>query len=152
MLEASNSVTIAKPPEEVFAFLADGTNNTRWRSGTLDISHRSGEGKGAVYEQGVKGPFGKRVPADYEITEFEPASRLAFRAITGPVRPEGSFDLEPVARGTSVAFSLRCSPKGFAKLMTPMVAKTMRSEVAQLERLAAVLDDQPGGRDDGVGR
>ena len=38
-----------------------------------------------------------------------------------------------------MTFSLRCSPKGLAKLMTPMVAKTMRSEVAQLDQLRAVL-------------
>jgi hypothetical protein len=60
MPEASNAVTISRPPEEVFAFLADGTNNARWRRGVLDISHKSGEGKGAIYTQGVKGPFGRR--------------------------------------------------------------------------------------------
>jgi hypothetical protein len=43
-----------------------------------------------------------------------------------------------------VTFALRCSPGGLAKLMTPMVAKTMRSEVAQLDRLRAVLEDQAG--------
>jgi hypothetical protein len=39
-----------------------------------------------------------------------------------------------------VTFSLSFSPGGFAKLMTPMVAKAMRSEVAQLERLRDVLE------------
>jgi hypothetical protein len=29
---------------------------------------------------------------------------------------------------------------GFAKLMTPIVAKTMRSEVSQLDRLRAILE------------
>jgi hypothetical protein len=37
--------------------------------------------------------------------------------------------------------ALRCSPQGLSKLMSPMVAKTMRSEVAQLDRLRAVLED-----------
>jgi uncharacterized membrane protein len=140
MPEATNTVTVARPPSEVFAFLADGTNNPRWRTGVLDISLKSGEGKGAVYQQGVKGPFGRRVPADYEITEFVPDPRIAFRAIEGPVRPDGSFELVPVDRGTLVKFSLRCSPSGFARLVTPMVAKTMRSEVAQLDRLRAILE------------
>jgi uncharacterized membrane protein len=95
---------------------------------------------GTIYEQGVKGPFGRRVPADYEITSYEPGRRLAFRAIAGPVRPEGSYELEPTDRGTRVTFSLRCSPSGFATLMTPMIARTMASEVAQLERLREVLE------------
>jgi hypothetical protein len=39
-----------------------------------------------------------------------------------------------------VTFSLSCTPRGASKLMSPMVARTMRSEVAQLDRLRAVLE------------
>ena len=141
MPEATNTVEIARPPADVFAFIADGTTAPRWRSGVLDIALRSGEGRGAVYEQGVKGPFGRRVPADYEVTDYEPDRLLRFRAIAGPVPPEGSYVLEPTERGTRVTFALRCSPSGMAKLMTPMVAGTMRSEVSQLETLRAVLEE-----------
>lgn len=140
MPEATNSIEIRRPAAEVFAFLADGENDRLWRSGVLDIHLRSGHGEGAVYEQGVKGPFGRRVAADYEITGCEPDRRLAFRAIAGPVRPEGAYELEPVDGGTRVTFSLRCSPTGLARLMTPMVTRTMRSEVAQLDSLRARLE------------
>lgn len=140
MPEATNSIEIHRPPADVFAFLADGENDRRWRTGVLDIHLKSGQGKGAVYEQGVKGPFGRRVPADYEITGYDPDRRLAFRAIAGPVRPEGAYELEPVDTGTRVTFSLRCVPRGLSKLMTPMIAKTMRSEVAQLDNLRATLE------------
>jgi len=140
MPEVSGSVVIRRPPEDVFAFLADGETGGRWRSGVLDVQHRSGSGVGAVYEQGVKGPFGRRVAADYEITEYEPDRRLGFRAIAGPVRPEGSYTLEPVDGGTRVTFKLACAPSGAARLMSPMVAKTMRAEVAQLDRLRSVLE------------
>jgi uncharacterized protein YndB with AHSA1/START domain len=140
MPEATNTVEIARPPADVFAFLADGTNGPRWRSGVIDVAHKAGEGKGAVYTQGVKGPFGRRVPADYELTAYEPDRRIAFRAIAGPVRPEGSYELEPTGGGTRLTFSLRCAPTGVTRLMAPMVAKAMRSEVAQLARLRDVLE------------
>jgi uncharacterized protein YndB with AHSA1/START domain len=145
MPEAIGTVDIRRPPAEVFAFLAAGENNRRWRSGVLDIRRKSGQGRGAIYEQGVKGPFGRRVPADYEITAYEPDRRIGFRAIAGPVRPEGSYELAPLdSGGTRLTFSLHCTPSGMAKLMSPMVAKTMRSEVAQLDRLRAVLEDPSG--------
>ena len=145
MPEATGTVDIRRPPADVFAFLADGENNARWRSGVLDIKRRSGEGRGEVYEQGVKGPFGRRVSADYEVTTYEPDQRLGFRAIAGPVRPEGSYELTRLdSGGTRVTFSLSCSPRGLSKLMSPMVARTMRSEVAQLDRLRAVLEDPRG--------
>ena len=140
MPDASNTVEIHRPPAEVFAFLADGENDRRWRSGVLDVRRKSGQGKGAIYEQGVKGPFGRRVPADYEITAYEPDRRIGFRAIAGPIRPEGSYELEPLDGGTRVTFALHCTPHGVAKLMAPMVAKTIRSEVAQLDKLRQVLE------------
>ena len=140
MPEATNTVQIGRSPAEVFEFLADGTNDRQWRAGVLDVSRKSGSGKGAIYAQGVRGPFGRRVPADYEITAYEPNERIAFRAIAGPVRPEGAYVLEPSDGGTQVTFSLRSSPSGLAKLMTPIVARTMRSEVAQLDRLREVLE------------
>jgi uncharacterized protein YndB with AHSA1/START domain len=140
MPEATNQVEIARPPSDVFTFLADGEHDRLWREGVLDVMRKSGSGEGAVYEQGVKGPFGRRVPADYEITEFEPDRKIAFRAIAGPVRPQGSYVLEPTANGTRVTFALRATPSGLAKLMTPMVARTMRSEVAQLGRVKEVLE------------
>jgi uncharacterized protein YndB with AHSA1/START domain len=140
MPEATNSVVVRRPPADVFAFLADGENNARWRPGVIDIRLKSGDGTGAIYEQGVKGPFGRRVAADYEVTDFEPGSRLAFRAIAGPVRPEGSYELEEVDGGTRVTFMLRLTPHGISRLMTPMVARTMRSEVGQLDRLREVLE------------
>jgi uncharacterized protein YndB with AHSA1/START domain len=144
MPEATQTVEIRRPPAEVFAFLSEGENDRRWRSGVLDIRRKSGQGRGAIYEQGVKGPLGRRVPADYEITAYEPDRRIGFRAIAGPVRPEGSFELTPVGSGgTRVTFTLRVEPRGLARVMSPLVARTMRSEVAQLERLQAVLED-PG--------
>lgn len=142
MPEAASTIEIRRPVDEVFAFLSDGENDRRWRSGVLDVRRKSGHGRGAIYEQGVKGPFGRRVPADYEITVFEPEQRIGFRAIAGPVRPEGSYELTPTDGGTQVKFALRAAPRGLAKLMTPIVAKTMRSEVAQLDRLRTVLEDQ----------
>lgn len=140
MPEARGEVEIARPPSEVFAFLADGEHDRLWRGGVLDIKRKSGSGKGAIYEQGVKGPFGRRVAADYEITQFEPDTRIGFRAIAGPVRPAGSYVLEPTPTGTGVTFALSCTPSGLTKLMTPMVAKTMQAEVSQLGRLKEVLE------------
>jgi uncharacterized protein YndB with AHSA1/START domain len=66
MPSAEREVTIERPVEEVFAFLANPENDPQWRRGVLDIRRVSGEGAGAVYEQGVKGPMGRRIAADIE--------------------------------------------------------------------------------------
>ena len=140
MPEASASTVIARPREAVFAFLADGENDRRWRDGVIDIRRTSGSGRGAVYEQRVKGPFGRRIAADFEIIGFEPDRRIDFRTLAGPVRPRGTYELEPTDGGTRVTFTLRADLHGAKKLMAPMIARTMRSEVAQLERLRETLE------------
>jgi uncharacterized membrane protein len=137
--EAEHSITVDRPIDEVFAFLADAENDPRWRSAVLDIERVGGEGVGARYRQGVRGPMGRRVPADIEITEYTPPSTIGFRGTAGPVRPVGRYELEAADGGTRVRFSLSVQPHGFARLMTPGVARAMRSEVQAIERLPEAM-------------
>jgi uncharacterized protein YndB with AHSA1/START domain len=141
MPQAKHDVLINRPIEDVFAFVADGENGAKWRPGVLDIKRISDDGVGSRYRQGVSGPMGRRVAADYEITAFEPPRRLEFQAIAGPVRPRGRHDFEAVDGGTRVTFSLQAEIAGWKKLLLgSMVAKTMEAEVRSLERLKSVLE------------
>jgi uncharacterized protein YndB with AHSA1/START domain len=141
MPSAEREVTIARPVADVFAFVADGLNAPRWRPGVLDISLVSGTGLGAVYKQGVKGPGGRRIDADYRISAYEPNRRLAFEAIAGPVRPTGQFVFDDVDGATRLTFALQAEVTGLKKLlMGGAVQKTMDAEVAATERLKEVLE------------
>ena len=83
MPQAQHSVTIRTPVEVVFAFVADGEKCPEWRPGVIDIKRVSGDGVGTRYAQAVKGPMGRRIAADFEITVFEPNQRLEFRTVAG---------------------------------------------------------------------
>lgn len=141
MPEAQRSIVIQRPIEEVFAFVSDGATAPRWRPGVLDVEHVAGKGVGETWRQGVKGPGGRRVAADYEITEWDPPRSLAFRATAGPVRPTGSYRLATENGGTRLAFSLRADLSGWKRLvMSGAVQSTMDAEMAALDRLKAVLE------------
>jgi len=141
MPSATNTITINRPIGDVFAFIDDGLNATSWRPGVLDVAHASGQGLGAIYRQGVKGPGGRRIAADYEVTAYEPPRRLAFKAIAGPVRPTGEYRLTETDGGTLVTFSLDAQLGGIKKLlMGGAVQSTMDAEVANLARLKAALE------------
>jgi uncharacterized protein YndB with AHSA1/START domain len=141
MPDAERTITINRPVEEVFAFVADGRKATHWRSGVLDVDLVSGQGVGARYSQGVKGPGGRRIPADYEITAFEPNEKIAFRATAGPVRPEGSFTFEGLGGGTVLTFELRTQLSGWKRLvMGGAVQSTMDAEMGALDRLRDLLE------------
>src|SRR3954462_12269753 len=141
MPSATRTITIRRPPDEVFAFVADGTTATQWRPGVTDIRLASGSGVGARYEQGVKGPGGRRIAADYEITAGAPPRRLAFATTAGPVRPTGEYRLEPAPDGTALTFSLDATVGGLkGLLMGRAVQGSMDAEMAALDRLKSVLE------------
>ena len=141
MLSASHSVTVNRSASDVFAFVANGENAPRWRSGVLDVKRESGEGVGTVYRQGVRGPGGRRVAADYEITSYQPDTLLAFKTIAGPVRPTGEFRLEEVGGATTLRMSLRADLAGVKRLlMSGMVQKTMNAEVAAIDNLKRIME------------
>jgi len=141
MPSAQHSVVIRRPIGDVFAFVADGENARQWRPGVLDVSHMSGAGIGTTYRQGVKGPGGRRIAADYEVTAYEPNQRIAFRAIAGPVRPTGEYRFASDGDSTTVNFSLAVTLTGWKRLvMGGAVQSTMDSEVRNLDALKKILE------------
>lgn len=141
MPAAQRSIVINRPIDEVWAFVTDGSTAPRWRPGVLDVAKVSGQGASEIWKQGAKGPGGRRIDADYEVTAWEPGSRMAFRAIAGPVRPTGEYLLEDVDGATRITFSLQAELGGIQKLlMGGMVQRTMDAEVGALANLKRVLE------------
>jgi uncharacterized protein YndB with AHSA1/START domain len=142
MPHAEHTITVHRPAGAVFDYLADGTHNPEWRSGVLEIERTSpAGGDGATYRQVLSGPGGRRIDGDYLVTVFDPPRRLEFQVIAGPARPTGVFELTETTPGSTVVrFALDLQPTGLMKLMTPMIAKQVRNEVAQLDALKTVLE------------
>jgi hypothetical protein len=141
MIRSQSSVGIDRPAEVVFQFVADGTNNVKWRAGVIEISKVGGEGVGTVYRQILQGPRGRHIAAYYRVTDFEPPSLLRFQVIAGPLRPKGTFDVRADgATRSTLTFSLEVKPKGIMKLMSPMITRQVRSEVEAIAQLKQVLE------------
>lgn len=141
MPAAQRSIVINRPVDEVWAFVTDGANATKWRSGVLDVAKVSGSGVGEVWKQGVKGPGGRRIDADFEVTAWEPDRLMAFKAIAGPVRPTGEYRFAAENGGTRLQFTLNAELSGLKNLlMGRAVQSTMDAEMTALDRLKAVLE------------
>jgi uncharacterized protein YndB with AHSA1/START domain len=145
MPHAEHTVTVNRPAPAVFDYLADGTHNRDWRTGVLEIERTTtDDGEGASYRQVLAGPGGRRIDGDYRVTVFDPPRRLEFLVTAGPARPRGIFELtENPDHSTQVRFALDLRPAGLMKLMTPVITRQMRSEVAQLDTLKAILERTP---------
>ncbi|MGI8529075.1 MAG: SRPBCC family protein [Geodermatophilaceae bacterium] len=140
MAHAEHTVIVDRPISEVFAFLADGTNEPLWRPEVMSIKHISGSGLGAQYAQTMKGPGGRTIAGDFRLTRFDEPTRIDFEVTAGPARPTGSYVFRDTGTGsTEVTFRLDLTPKGLMKLMTPMINKQVRVEVANLDNLQTAL-------------
>jgi uncharacterized protein YndB with AHSA1/START domain len=141
MAHAERTVTINRPPDQVFAFFADPANDRRWRQGVKEMTAEGAPGRGAHVRQVVSGPGGRSIPADIEIDAYDPPTRYAFHAIAGPVRPSGEYRFAPAASGTAVTFSLNAEVGGWKKwVMGGQVQRTMDGEMAALDRAKAILE------------
>jgi uncharacterized protein YndB with AHSA1/START domain len=114
---------IDRPIDEVFAFLADGENDTKFSARVLEIRKTTDgpPGVGTVYASTVK-DGGVKFKREFRLTEFDAPTKIRWAEVsTGPViTPEGGYDLQPAGDGkTSVSFYNVLEPHtGVGKLIT----------------------------------
>lgn len=133
MAHTERTVIVPRPIHEVFAFIADGTNNPKWRPGVTTIHHIAGVGSSATYAQSMKGPGGRTIDGDHRIVRHEEPTPPDFEVTAGPARPTGSFVLRAIDEATTeLSFRIDLTPHGLMILMTPMINRQVKSEVANL--------------------
>ena len=141
MPSAQRTVIINRPSEEVFSFFTDPDNDQRWRPLVKEISSEGPVGVGTRIHQVVAGPGGRGLPADLEVTAYEPPSRYAFRVTAGPVRPKGRFKFTPDGDSTAVTFTIDAHLGGIKRLLLSRpVQSSMDREVAALDRAKEIIE------------
>jgi uncharacterized protein YndB with AHSA1/START domain len=141
MPSAQRSITINRPVETVFAFFTDPSNDPRWRTHLKEISTDTPVRLGARIHQVIQGPAGRDMPADIEVTAYEPETRYAFRVVQGPVRPVGEFRFVPDGDATTVSLSLSADLSGLKKLLLARTVQgAMDGEVHGLDRAKALIE------------
>ncbi len=141
MPNAQRTIVIDRPPDQVFAFFTDHTNDPRWRPHVKEIAPISDAPVGTRIRQVITGPGGMSIAADIEVTANEPSSRYAFQVVAGPVRPRGEFRFAPSGSGTEVRFSLSAELSGIKRLlMSGSVQSSMDGEMAGLDTAKRLIE------------
>lgn len=102
-MAVDRSVEIARPPEEVFAFLADAGNDPRWCASVRACEQRRGEGPGpeTTYEARHKPtPFHPVMSRSIEVVAYEPPRLLRWRQEDSNGVFHIAYELEPCKAGT----------------------------------------------------
>ena len=132
----THTIEIARPPDEVFAYLDDLERHSEWQPQIVS-SRRETEGPTRV---GTRATDVRRMPGrtqsvTYEVTEHDPPRRTSFKGVNGPVRPLGTVTVEPVGEGASkVTLELELEGHGLlGMLVAPLARSQARKEVPQAQ-------------------
>ena len=136
MKQVQTNVTTSRTPEEVYAYLADFSNQAEWRFDVLESELAEGEtGQvGAVYRQKVK--QGKReLESMVETTQADAPRAVAFRTVdSNPVQVSGAWNIRRQGDDTHVVCDVAIEPKGFLRLFEPFMGPSLRKTAARYEQ------------------
>jgi len=141
----SATTTINRPVEQVFAFLAAGTNDPKFSPRVQAIRKTTDGpvGVGTVFESVVK-DAGMKSNRQFKLTEFEEPSKIRWTEVSknAITVPNGGYDVEPAGVGaTRITIFNDFEGHGFGKVILPLAARAARKDADNLAgRIKAAVE------------
>jgi len=141
-IHVHDSVVIARPVEQVFAFVADHQNLPAWTVGVKN-SERLTDGPpadGSRYRV-VGSMLGRVIESSYQVTAFEPGRGFDGTMSSPAFGFTEQYRFEPDRDATRVSMTASVEPRGLFRLLGPVMAAGVRRQVrADHRRLKTVLE------------
>ena len=137
--------TLARPREEVAAYLFDWRNDTEWIGGVVD-ARLVGNGAFGVGSQVARAAkfLGKRIEYVNEVVELDPARRLEMRSVKGPFPMRVTYDVDDAGAGTRVRLRNEGDASRAHRFAAPLLAFAVRRATQRdVDRLKRILESRP---------
>jgi carbon monoxide dehydrogenase subunit G len=142
MIRIEHSETIARPQEEVFAYLADPTNQRQWQSSVSDVRVEGPLAVGSRWVE-VRTFMGRSEEQEVEVVELQPPSRFTVQTLSGAIRFRFQHQLSPANGGTRLDLVGEGEAAGFAKIAGPLAKRKVNKELtADFGRLKQLLESR----------
>jgi uncharacterized protein YndB with AHSA1/START domain len=144
MIKLEESITIRRPVEEVFAFVADQTNGPSWQSGLLEVRRITDEPIGlGTKHTAVRKFMGRRLEATNEYVVYEPNKEVTFKGAAGSAEFQHSYLTESTPEGTKLISRMKMESKGLFGLAEPLITRSLKREFALgLSELKDILESR----------
>ena len=133
---------INRPPQEVWDFISNPTNNTQWSSNT-EYAEWTSEGPHGVgsTQRDVGKVLGRKIESTSEITAWDPPNEFGQKSTSGPVPWWSTWILEPKENGTQLTVHTGGEVGGFFKMAEGLVVKQLVKMVdTNIEALKQLLE------------
>jgi len=142
-VDVLTEVTIDGPCDRVAAYAADPSNAPEWYVNIKSVEWKTTPPIQVGSRVAFVAQFlGRRLAYTYEIVDLVPQKKLVMRTAEGPFPMETTYTWEPVGDGkTKMTLRNRGEPKGFSKLVGPLMAAAMRrANQKDLARIKLLLE------------
>ena len=133
---------IARPTEEVFAYISDYGHDPHWRSGVSSMTQSTpGQAAvGTITRETIR-TFGQRIVTTARIVALDPGRSIGFASVDGPIPVRGHRSVAAAAGGTRFGFQIVAELPGFYRLLGPLMERALRKQMrGDLQRLKAILE------------
>ena len=144
MIDVTVGISINRPVEDVFRFVADTANDPKWHTDALEVRRMTDGpvGKGTTYHLRLKPSMGVS-EGTVEMAEFQPNRRQVLRGDMGKMKPTITYLFQPAGSGTAFTRRVQFELPGMMRLMQPLVRGMVKKRnTAFLANLKRVLEQQ----------
>ncbi|HNE03748.1 MAG TPA: SRPBCC family protein [Anaerolineales bacterium] len=142
MINIDLGVLIDRPVKDVFAFVSNPNNMTKWNSAVINLEPLTPGtvGVGAKFKTTGEA-MGRRIEGEMQITAYEPDTKCGFQVTAGPMQVNLTMTFKTVGTGTKVSLNAQGNPGGLFKLAEGVMAGQVKSMMeGNLSRLKSALE------------
>ena len=145
MIEVRISIDVTLPPDDVFAYWSDWTNNPIWQKGMESCTWTSEPPLrlGSTYDQRAS-LIGRPIVSSFEVIEFEPGKKVRIRTTKSTLPLDITREIEPGGDGgTTLHATIRGDPRGLMRLLNPLTGWIVRRSIeSDYRRLRELLNNR----------
>jgi carbon monoxide dehydrogenase subunit G len=142
MINLDFGALIDKPVKDVFAFVANPNNMSKWNSAVVSLEQVTPGDVGVGTKFKSTGEMmGRRIEGEMQIVAYEPDTKCAFQVNAGPMQVTMTMMFKTVGTGTKISLNAQGNPAGFFKIAEGMMTGRVKSMMEEnLARLKSQLE------------
>ena len=125
-MDVTRTLQVARPTDEVFAYLQDFTTTEEWDPGTVRTTRIEGDGGVGTRYHNVSRFLGRETELEYVVEETDSPRLLRLRGENKTVVAEDTMTLTPTPSGTELTYRAKFTFKGPSRLVAPLLAPAFK--------------------------
>jgi len=151
MINLHVSTMIYRPIKQVFDFVSAPENDFQWQYGTLAAARLpDGAGRPGSFFRTIGHLLGHRIQGIFEVTEYEPNSKYAFRSISGPLHLQTCYTFEIASGSTKISITTQAHATSTLEMNERLLERKMKKQLKEnlslLKDLLEAKQIQPATR------